>query len=54
MIQWRNLNIDPNYYMDHISHKGLKPQGVLYLVERIKNQFPDLKHGYFNLSKKSF
>jgi len=54
MIQWRNLNIDPNYYMDHISHKGLKPQGVLYLVERIKNQFPDLKHGYFNLPKKSF
>ena len=54
MIQWRNLNIDPDYYLKNIPYKKLKPQGVLYLIDMIKKQFPSLKHGYFNLPKESF
>ena len=54
MIQWRNLNIDPDYYLKHIPCKKLKPQGVLCLLDTIKKEFPGLKHGYFNLPKESF
>ena len=54
MIQWRNLNIDPNYYLKHIPYKKLKPQGVLCLLDTIKKEFPGLKQGYFNLPKESF
>lgn len=54
MIQWRNLNIDPDYYLKHIPCKSFKPQGILCLVNRIKKEFPGLKHGYFNLPKEQF
>jgi len=54
MIQWRNLNIDPDYYLKHIPYKKLKPQGTLCLLNTIKKEFPALKHGYFNLPKESF
>ena len=54
MIQWRNLNIDPDYYLKHIPHEKLKPQGVLCLLDTIKKEFPSLKHGYFNLPKERF
>ncbi len=54
MIQWRNLNIDPDYYLKHIPYKRLKPQGVLCLLNTIKKEFPSLKQGYFNLSKEDF
>jgi pyruvate-formate lyase-activating enzyme len=48
MIQWRNLNIDPDYYRQHIDYPKLKPQGVRRLVAAIKKTFPKIKHGYFN------
>jgi len=54
MVQWRNLNIDPDYYLRSIPYKRLKPQGVLYLIDTIKKEFPHLKHGYFNLPKENF
>ena len=54
MIQWRNLNIDPDYYLKNIPYKKLKPQGVLCLLDTVKKEFPSLKHGYFNLPKESF
>lgn len=54
MIQWRNLNIDPEYYLKHIPYKKLKPQGVLCLLDTMKKEFPTLKHGYFNLPKERF
>ncbi|MCK4912600.1 MAG: radical SAM protein [Candidatus Omnitrophica bacterium] len=54
MIQWRNLNIDPDYYLKHMPYKKLKSQGILYLIDTIKKEFPSLKHGYFNLPKESF
>jgi pyruvate-formate lyase-activating enzyme len=49
MIQWRNLNIDPDYYMDSLNWKGTgKNIGMLALLERIREAFPDLRFGYFN------
>lgn len=54
MIQWRNLNIDPDYYLKCIPHKNLRPQGVLCLLDTVRKEFPRLKQGYFNLPKESF
>lgn len=48
MIQWRNLNIDPAYYLDRLSGQNFKPLGVLNTVNLLRKKFPFLKHGYFN------
>jgi len=49
MIQWRNLNIDPDYYMDSLNWEGTgKSIGMLALLERIRKHFPDVRFGYFN------
>jgi pyruvate-formate lyase-activating enzyme len=54
MIQWRNLNIDPTYYLQQISQKRLKPLGLMQMIELLRQRFPRLKHGYFNLAKNLF
>lgn len=49
MIQWRNLNIDPDLYMDTLGWKGNSGgMGVLNLMDRIRGGFPELRFGYFN------
>ncbi|MEW6672593.1 MAG: radical SAM protein [Thermodesulfobacteriota bacterium] len=56
MIQWRNLNIDPINYlklMNKTSNHGL-PLGIGVVLEKIKQQFPKMKYGYFNPPKESF
>jgi pyruvate-formate lyase-activating enzyme len=53
MIQWRNLNIDPDYYL-RILPKRLYPQGINFFLKTIKQKFPLLKMGYFNLPKERF
>jgi sulfatase maturation enzyme AslB (radical SAM superfamily) len=51
MIQWRNFNIDPDWYLGKI---GVTETGeflsVKQLMELIKEEFPQLKYGYFNPS----
>jgi len=51
MIQWRNFNIDPDWYLDKI---GVKETGefigIKQLMELIKEEFPHIKNGYFNPS----
>lgn len=54
MIQWRNLNIDPDLYRKKMAVKGQKPLGVLNFMAKIKREFPRVKHGYFNLPKEHF
>ncbi|MDJ0804189.1 MAG: radical SAM protein, partial [Desulfobacterales bacterium] len=50
LIQWRNLNYDPLRYYEAMraAAKQSTPMGVANLLKQVRNQFPDLKHGYFN------
>jgi wyosine [tRNA(Phe)-imidazoG37] synthetase (radical SAM superfamily) len=49
MIQWRNFNIDPDWYMGRMHMEDLgETLGVRQLMELIQEEFPKLKYGYFN------
>jgi sulfatase maturation enzyme AslB (radical SAM superfamily) len=49
MIQWRNFNIDPDWYLGKIGvHDTGEIMGVKQLMELIREEFPDVKYGYFN------
>jgi molybdenum cofactor biosynthesis enzyme MoaA len=49
MIQWRNFNIDPDWYLGKIGATDTgECMGVQQLLQEIRNEFPDLKYGYFN------
>jgi pyruvate-formate lyase-activating enzyme len=49
MIQWRNFNIDPDWYLGHIGIADTgECIGVKQMQELIHEEFPDLKFGYFN------
>jgi pyruvate-formate lyase-activating enzyme len=47
MIQWRNLNIDPDLYLAGIPALPGSP-GIPAAMARVRERFPDLRHGYFN------
>jgi wyosine [tRNA(Phe)-imidazoG37] synthetase (radical SAM superfamily) len=49
MIQWRNFNIDPDWYLGKIgcTETG-EAMGVKTLMELLREEFPKLKFGYFN------
>lgn len=49
MIQWRNFNIDPDWYLGKIGvADGGEILGVRQLMELIREEFPALKFGYYN------
>uniref|UniRef100_UPI004049EB1A radical SAM protein n=1 Tax=Desulfobacca sp. TaxID=2067990 RepID=UPI004049EB1A len=49
LIQLRNLNIDPDYYLRGIRwHDQERPLGIRRLVDRLQETFPSLRFGYFN------
>jgi pyruvate-formate lyase-activating enzyme len=49
LIQMRNLNIDPEWYLQMLQHENRsEPMGVRQLMVRLKDRFPDLQLGYFN------
>ncbi|MEJ7679807.1 MAG: radical SAM protein [Segetibacter sp.] len=49
MIQWRNFNIDPDWYLGKIKVADTGEfLGVKQLMELIQEEFPHLKYGYFN------
>ncbi|MBD3246106.1 MAG: radical SAM protein [Candidatus Omnitrophica bacterium] len=54
MIQWRNLNIDPEQYLPCVRPWLTHPQGLIALHARTRNRFQGLKSGYFNLPTRSF
>ncbi len=49
MIQWRNFNIDPDWYLRQIcvTETG-EMMGVKQLQELIHEEFPNVQFGYFN------
>jgi len=49
MIQWRNFNIDPDWYLGRMNiTEPEEPFGVRNLMDMIREEFPDLKFGYYN------
>ena len=50
MIQWRNLNFDPNRYVQIMNQAAAHsmPMGMHVLLDKIRRSFPKLRHGYFN------
>ena len=48
-IQLRNLNMDPDWYLDEI---GFEPSGaalgILQWLAKLRQAFPQLEFGYFN------
>ncbi len=49
MIQWRNFNIDPDFYLAKLN---IPPDdntlGILNMMKRLRERYPNLKFGYFN------
>ncbi|MCS6895654.1 MAG: radical SAM protein [Bacteroidia bacterium] len=55
MIQWRNFNIDPDWYIERMQlcMGNLQPPiGIYALMRQLKRDFPRLKFGYFNPTEK--
>lgn len=49
LIQMRNLNIDPEWYLSALNlDLTEKKLGIPELISRLRNEFPDLRLGYFN------
>lgn len=49
MIQWRNFNIDPDWYLGKIGVMDSgEILGIKQLMDLIHEEFPRLKFGYFN------
>ncbi len=49
MIQWRNFNIDPDWYLGKLGVTDTgEIIGVKQMMDLIRDEFPDLKFGYFN------
>ncbi len=49
LIQMRNLNIDPDWYMDELRPDlSEKEIGIQRLISQIRDEFPDVRLGYFN------
>lgn len=49
MIQWRNFNIDPDWYLGKVGvHHTGEILGIRQVMNLLKEEFPLLKFGYFN------
>jgi pyruvate-formate lyase-activating enzyme len=48
-IQLRNLNMDPDWYLDAVRHQPeQEPMGIRNWLSRLQEGFPNLRFGYFN------
>lgn len=48
-IQLRNLNMDPDWYLDTVKHRPLsQPPGIRRWLLQIRRRFPALRFGYYN------
>jgi molybdenum cofactor biosynthesis enzyme MoaA len=55
MIQWRNLNIDPEVYTATIGLNADEPaRGLRAMIAELRAQFPQLRHGYLNPPRESW
>ena len=56
MVQLRNLNIDPEIYLETVGAVGGlgEPMGVLAWLEELRRRHPALRFGYFNPPRSTF
>jgi molybdenum cofactor biosynthesis enzyme MoaA len=47
-IQWRNLNLDPELYIQAMPGTDSPAMGLDNLLRRLRKEFPGLQSGYFN------
>ena len=47
-IHLKNLNIDPQLYMERMPEAASPAMGMKRMVALLEKEFPDLKFGYFN------
>jgi pyruvate-formate lyase-activating enzyme len=49
MIQWRNFNIDPDWYLGKIGVTEIgEIMGIKQMMDLIHEEFPNVKFGYYN------
>lgn len=49
LIQLRNLNMDPDWYLDTVKHRpSSAPIGITAWLSGLRKTFPKLRFGYFN------
>ncbi len=49
MIQWRNFNIDPDWYLGKIGVAETGDMlGMKNMLQLLKDEFPSLRYGYYN------
>lgn len=49
MIQWRNFNIDPDWYLGKMGiTEPMEVFGIRNMMDMLREEFPNLKYGYFN------
>ena len=50
MIQWRNLNVDPDWYADVLGRDARSPRigHARAARARLRERLPELRFGYFN------
>ena len=49
MIQWRNFNIDPDWYLPQVGcYETGEILGVKQIMELLREEFPKVKFGYYN------
>lgn len=52
MIQWRNFNIDPDWYLGKMGiTEPMDVIGIRNMMDMLHEEFPNLKYGYFNPPK---
>ena len=54
LIQWRNLNIDPYYYLEVVGYPEKPGIGILKMMNIVKQELPEIQFGYFNRQKDKF
>lgn len=54
MIQTRNLNIDPDFYLSSIGFTESPPIGIGNLITLLRDKYPAIRLGYYNPPRESF
>lgn len=54
MIQTRNLNIDPDFYLEETGFEDSEPIGIRRLISDLRVNYPSVRLGYYNPAKSTF